>query len=116
MSEKMKTGKHGESIAARYLEAEGYKVIGRNFRAGRGEIDLIVSKADWVLFVEVKTRSSTTFGEPEEFVTPAQLNRIYDCAEEWIFLYDWKGHIRFDIIAITLGEPYNIEHFQDAIN
>ncbi len=120
MSDKIKTGNKGETLAARYFKSTGYEIIARNFRHGRAEIDLIVRKDDWVLFVEVKTRQSTDFGEPEEFVLPGQVSRIYDAAEEWIFSTDWKGHIRFDIVSVKLsddpeGEP-EIEHLEDAIN
>lgn len=120
MSDKIKTGNKGETLAARYLKARGYEIIARNFRHGKAEIDLIVRRRDWVLFVEVKTRHSTDFGEPEDFVLAGQVNRIYDAAEEWIFSNDWKGHIRFDIVSVKIGpepdEEPEIEHLEDAIN
>lgn len=120
MSDKIKTGNKGETLAARYFKSKGYEIIARNFRHGRAEIDLIVRRDDWVLFVEVKTRQSTDFGEPEDFVLAGQVNRIYDAAEEWIFSTDWKGHIRFDIVSVKLGpnsgDDAEIEHLEDAIN
>ncbi len=116
MSDKIETGNKGETLAARYLKEKGYEILARNFRHGRAEIDLIVKKKDWVLFVEVKTRSSSDYGEPEDFVLSQQVGRIYDAAEEWIFSTSWQGHIRFDVVSVRLGEPPEIVHFEDAIN
>ena len=119
MSDKIKTGNIGESLAADFLAQQGYEIVARNFRAGRAEIDLIAKRDNWVLFVEVKTRASNEYGEPEDFVTVEQMNRIYHAAEEWIFATDWHGDIRFDIITVKLGENFEeavIEQFEDAIN
>jgi putative endonuclease len=116
MSDKIKTGNQGEKLAADYLEKKGFEVIARNFRFGKAEIDLIVKRDNWMIFVEVKTRSSTAFGEPEEFVDDFKGNRIFEAAEEFIYAQDWRGHIRFDIISVKLGGEVVIEHFEDAIN
>ena len=113
MSDKIKTGSDGENRAARHLEAKGYRVVARNYRHGRGEIDLIVQRDNWMIFVEVKTRSGTNFGEPEEAVSYGQACRIYNAAENYIFATNWRGHVRFDVVAITLGK--GIDHFEDAI-
>ncbi len=63
MSDKIKTSADGENMAARFLESKGYHVRARNYRCGRGEIDLIMQRDNWIIFVEVKTRSSTHYGE-----------------------------------------------------
>jgi putative endonuclease len=77
-----------------------------------------VRRDDWTIFVEVKTRSSSDFGQPEEFVTPAQARKIYDAAEEFIFSTDWQGHVRFDVVSVLMNEEecLELEHFEDAIN
>jgi putative endonuclease len=116
VSDKIKTGNKGESLAADFLVDKGYEIMARNFRHKHAEIDLIVQRENWVLFVEVKTRSSTEFGEPEEFVDNRKINKIFEAAEEWIYTMDWQGHIRFDIISVKLGDDVVIEHFEDAIN
>jgi len=103
-------------LAADFLVEKGFQILERNYRYKHAEIDLIVQKNDWVLFIEVKTRSSFEFGEPEEFVDDRKANRIFEAAEEWIFSTDWKGHIRFDIISVRLDLNPVIEHFEDAIN
>ena len=116
MTDKIKLGKEGEQLAANFLIACGFEVIHRNYRHSHAEIDLIVRREDWLIFVEVKTRSSSAFGEPEEAVTAKKIRMIYNAAEEYIYSIDWKGHVRFDIISIKLGNPPEIQHFEDAIN
>ena len=116
MSDKIKTGNKGEKLAAEFLQQKGFEVVARNYRFKKAEIDLIVKRENWMIFVEVKTRSSTAFGEPEEFVDERKINHIFNAAEEYIFSTDWRGHIRFDIISVKLGREVVIEHFEDAIN
>jgi putative endonuclease len=116
MSDKAAIGKKGEDLAAAYLEEKGYRVVARNYRHKHAEIDLIVQKENWLLFVEVKARSSSAFGEPESFVDFKKGRKIFEAAEEYIFANDWHGHIRFDIISVKLGNPPEIRHFEDAIN
>jgi len=116
MSDKIKTGNKGEKLAAEFLENKGFEVLARNWRYRRSEIDLIVKQDNWIIFVEVKTRSSTAFGEPEEFVNDVKYRNMFDAAEEYVYKHDWHGHIRFDIISVKLGLEPVIEHFEDAIN
>ena len=116
MTDKIKTGSNGENLAADYLARKGFRIVARNFRYKKAEIDLIVQREDWMIFVEVKTRSSNAFGEPETFVTDYQGRLIYSAAEEFIFNRDWQGHVRFDIVSVSLGQPPRIQHFEDAIN
>jgi putative endonuclease len=116
MSDKTEIGRRGENLAAKFLEEKGFTVAARNFRYGKAEIDLIVQRDEWLLFIEVKTRTSLTYGQPEEFLTDRQVNRIFDAAEEYIYRINWQGHIRFDVVSIQLGKEIEIEHFEDAIN
>ncbi|WP_276367947.1 YraN family protein [Chryseolinea sp. H1M3-3] len=116
MSDKIEIGREGENLAAEFLKNKGWEIISRNYRYGKAEIDLIIKRDDWTIFVEVKTRSSSTYGEPEEFVDEFKARRIYDAAEEYIFATNWLGHVRFDVISIKLGSPPEIIHFEDAIN
>ncbi len=116
MSDKIKTGNKGERLAAEFLKEKGFEILECNYRYKKAEIDLIVQRENWVLFVEVKTRTSSLYGEPEDFVDAQKTSRIFDAAEEWIYSTDWRGHIRFDIISVKLGDPPVVEHFEDAIN
>jgi len=116
VSSKIKKGKKGEQLAADFLIAKGFEIVARNYRHKHAEIDLIVKRGDWLIFVEVKARSSAEFGEPEEFVDSRKINKIYEAAEEFIFSTDWQGHIRFDIVSVKLGAEPVVELFEDAIN
>ena len=104
-----------EDKAADFLAKKGYELIARNFRYGRNEIDLIVKKADVLVFVEVKMRSSNAFGYPESFVSDKQAERITVAAEEFQISNDWTGNVRFDIISIEKTQEQTIiRHFEDA--
>ena len=116
MSDKIEIGRQGENLAAEFLKKKGWEIVNRNYRHGKAEIDLIVRRDDWTIFVEVKTRSASLYGEPEDSVDEFKVRKIYDAAEEFIFSTDWQGHVRFDVVSIKLGNPPEIEHFEDAIN
>ena len=114
--DKTEIGRMGENIAADFLMSKGFQIAVRNYRHKKAEIDLIVKRGEWLLFVEVKTRASVAYGHPESFLHDFQAHRIFDAAEEYIYSTDWQGHVRFDVISILLGDPPTIEHFEDAIN
>ena len=116
MSDKIKTGNYGENVATEYLENKGFEIIARNYRYKKCEIDIIARKENWTIFVEVKTRTYSYYGHPEEFVGGQQAQRIFDAAEEFIYTTNWHGHIRFDIISVKPGVAPEIMHFEDAIN
>jgi len=116
MTDKIETGVHGENLAAEFMAKKGFRVVARNYRWKRAEIDLIVQREDWLIFVEVKTRTSNAYGEPESFVSDYQRRLIYDAADDYIFRTNWRGHIRFDIISVTPGPNPQIVHFEDAIS
>ncbi len=115
MSDKIKKGNEGEALAAQYLIDKGYKLLERNYRFKRSEIDLIVEKNNCLVFVEVKLRTSIAFGYPEEFVSEKKAAKIMEGAEQYIFQTDWRGNIRYDIVAIYKqnGQP-EIVHIEDA--
>ena len=114
MNQTQKLGKAGEQMAAELLEIKGFEIVARNFRYKRSEIDLIVSKENLLVFVEVKTRTNLDFGQPETFVTANQRRQIHAAAGEYIHQADWQHDIRFDIIAITPGSPPQMLHIEDA--
>jgi putative endonuclease len=116
MSDKIKTGSKGENLAAEFLIRKGFEILARNYRFKRAEIDLIIKRENWLVFVEVKTRTSNAFGEPEDFVDDYKANLIFEAAEEFIFSNNWQGHIRFDIVSVKMGNEPEIVHFEDAIN
>ena len=115
MTEKKKIGDKGEDDTVNFLLANGYEVLQRNYRFGRGEIDIIAHKENVMVFIEVKTRKNNKYGYPESFVDETQQERIHWAAEEYIRQSGWQGSIRFDIVAIMRNndEP-QLDHFEDA--
>ena len=115
MTDKMESGRLGENLAAEFLIQKGCSVVARNYRWKHAEIDLIVNRDDWLIFVEVKTRHSNAYGEPETFVDATKRRLMYSAAEHYIYSHNWKGHIRFDIVSVKPGSTPQIRHFEDAI-
>jgi putative endonuclease len=98
------------------LTRRGYRLVERNYRTRRGEIDLIVHKGDVVVFVEVKLRRSTGFGDPLEAVTPRKQATLRLLAER--YLADHQADfdtVRFDVIGILAGrDDLQVRHIEDA--
>jgi putative endonuclease len=115
MSDKIKMGKEAEDMAADFLKSIGYEIVERNYRYKRSEIDLIVRKDKWLVFVEVKMRSSDAFGYPEEFVDYQKRKNVVYGAEHYTYDHQYNGNMRFDVVAISMrnGVP-DIRHFEDA--
>jgi putative endonuclease len=117
MAKHNETGTKGEQIAEIFLLNRKYEIIARNWRFGKKEVDCIVRKNDAIVFVEVKTRSSTAFGFPEEYVTPQKQQYLKAAAAAWIEANPIPdGYVRFDVISILLqnGAVYEIRHFEEA--
>lgn len=116
MAEHNRTGAEGEQAACRYLEGLGYEVLERNWRHGKLELDLIARHERFLVFVEVKTRSSVQHGEPEEAVKQGKRGKLIKAANAYIQLTAAQEPARFDIVSVILhpsGKPY-IHHIPDA--
>jgi|SRR6476659_4029883 len=110
-------GKKGEVIAKAFLESKGYEILDENWTSGKAEVDLIAYQNKTIIFIEVKARSGNYFGEPEEFVDDKKQRLLTDAADEYIYIMEHKGEIRFDIISILFKkdfEGYEIKHIEDA--
>jgi putative endonuclease len=110
------SGKEGEEIATKYLESKGYQILARNYRMGHQEIDIIAQVQGIYVFVEVKSRSSSDFGFPEDFLSPQQEGRVRDASIHYLSEQNINAKdLRFDIISILIsGQNIDIEHFEDA--
>jgi putative endonuclease len=110
-------GKRGEEIAQEYLRRKKYKIITKGFRLHSGEIDVIASDRETLVFVEVKTRSAGPFGLPEESVNPKKQRQIRKIAEAYLALNKLQDvACRFDVISLVFDErgAYSISHIKDA--
>lgn len=108
-------GKLGEDAAVAFLQQAGHEIIARNYRYERAEIDIVSTHQNILIFTEVKLRSTNQFGYPEEFVSTHKAKLLVKAAEEFIHQHNWKGNLRFDVIAITvIQDKMNIYHIADA--
>jgi putative endonuclease len=109
-------GQKGEAIARKFLEDNTYEILDENWCYGKAEVDLIAYRDKRIIFVEVKTRSSTGFGQPEDFVNESKQTLLQKAAEEYLYIMNFKGEIRFDIISILFDKhgEYKLRHIEDA--
>lgn len=108
--EKRRLGFFGESKAVKYLKKCGYKILKRNFKCPFGEVDIIAEKDGTVAFVEVKTRTSDTFGAPNEAVGYGRQKRYKNCARFYFAHKTPDCTVRFDIIEVTKEGVNHIEN------
>lgn len=109
-------GHRGETIAKKFLEEAGYEILDENWCFGKAEVDLIAYRDKRIIFVEVKTRTSSGFGQPEDFVNQSKQTLLQTAAEEYLYIMNFKGEIRFDIISILFDKQgkYKLRHIEDA--
>lgn len=109
-------GRRGEEIARVYLEDNGYRIVNINWKYGRAEVDVIAEEGGKYIFVEVKTRTSTDYGEPEDFVGRKKEKQLEFASAAYIEMKNHQGEIRFDIIAIVFEnkDNYKLNHIEDA--
>lgn len=115
MAQHNELGKKGEKLAVDYLLKKGYDIVERNYRFDKAEVDIIAKKDDILAIVEVKTRSTIDFGNPQDFVKPKQIQRLVKAVDEYVTVNRLDVEVRFDIIAIVKsGKAYDIEHLENA--
>ena len=118
MSNNREKGDFGENKAAEFLLKNGYEIRKRNFHFGKaGEIDIIAEKDGELIFVEVKFRTSSTYGEPIESITPKKVATLKRVAEGYLYINKiYNKACRFDVIIVDFRskEPV-IEHLISAI-
>ena len=103
-------GKSGEDAVAAWYEGQGYQVVVRNWRCREGELDLIVRRGRTFVFCEVKSRSSSTFGAPQEAVTKEKQTRVRHLAARWLADGPVSAvAIRFDVASVLAGEVEVLE-------
>jgi putative endonuclease len=109
-------GQRGEAIAKAYLLEKGHEILFVNYRYAHLEADIISRDSNILIFIEVKTRTGNTFGDPEEFVGYAKQKNLQFLAERYMEQHEYNGEIRFDIISILFGNEgnYKLRHLEDA--
>tara|TARA_B100000949_G_C14107673_1_gene376945 strand:+ start:376 stop:735 length:360 start_codon:yes stop_codon:yes gene_type:complete len=108
-------GKKGEQLAVDFLQQKGFAILERNYRFQKAEVDIIIQKEDLICAVEVKTRSTPEFGNPQDFVKPKQIQQLVKAMDYYINENDLDVELRFDIVAIIKNKlGTRIEHLEDA--
>ncbi|WP_262732346.1 YraN family protein [Gaetbulibacter sp. NE] len=115
MAQHNELGKKGEQLAVDFLLQNHYEIVERNYRFDKAEVDIIAQKEDILAIIEVKTRSTTDFGNPQDFVKPKQIKNLVKAVDEYVTVNGLEVEVRFDIIAIVKNEKdYMIEHLENA--
>ncbi len=115
MAKHNQLGREGENAACNYLQQKGYQILERNYRYHRNEVDIIATYEDKLVVVEVKSRSSDYFGDPEDFVSNTQIKSIVNVIDAYIQQRDIDIEVRFDIVSITkTSKNLQINHIEDA--
>ena len=115
MAQHNELGKKGEQLAIDYLVKKGYVIRDKNWRFQKAEVDIIAQKKDILAVVEVKTRSTIEFGNPQDFVNPNKIKLLVSAIDEYVISKELDVEVRFDIIAIVSeNNNFIIEHLEDA--
>jgi putative endonuclease len=115
MAEHNELGKEGEKLAVKFLLKNDYKILETNYRYLKAEVDIIAQKGNTLAVVEVKTRSTDYFGNPQDFVNPKKIKLLLSAIDYYVVDKDLDVDVRFDIIAIIHQQKETkIEHLEDA--
>ncbi len=116
MAKHNKTGQLGEQLALDFLIKNGFQILEINWRHGRSEVDIIAKEGDILVFIEVKTRSSDAFGQPEEFVSKSKEKQLTKAAAAYMDLTGHEWEIRFDVVSVLKNRAgvWEIGHLKDA--
>ncbi|MCW2524683.1 MAG: YraN family protein [Frankiales bacterium] len=118
MSHNSALGQYGERVAARALTDAGFDVIDTNWRCARGEIDIVARDGATLVICEVKTRSSTAFGDPAEAVGSVKARRLRGLGLQWLAEHpgQWET-IRFDVVAVLTRDqaPAQVRHLRGVL-
>lgn len=119
MGKSNELGAWGEEKAARFLRQQGYEILERNYRCPYGEIDLIALDGDFLVFVEVRLRSSFFHGRPEETVDKRKQRKLYATGEWYLQRHPSEKQPRFDVVALYARDgmdtwPLPVKHIKNA--
>ena len=105
------TGNEGEILGATHLTQEGFSILEKNWRHSHWEVDIIASKDNTLHFIEIKTRKTKKFGQPEDKVGKKKMENLINAAEQYLYLYPQWNRIQFDILSISILNNKPVEYF-----
>ncbi len=113
----LRQGSTGENLAREFLLGKGYRVLHSNWKIRKGELDLVCSKDELLVFVEVKTRKNPERGEPGEALQGKKRQRLLNAARAYLTKHDlWHCSCRFDLVSVFISRYHcSIEHVHDVI-
>jgi len=115
MAESHSLGEKGEELAAAHLKENGYKILHRNWKSGKKELDIVAENKDFVVFVEVKTRSENYLASAQETISRDKMKFMILAADVYIRRYNINKESRFDVITIiSKGQNFTVEHLESA--
>ncbi len=115
MAEHNNLGRRGEDAAAAFLEKEGHRIVERNWSFSGYEIDIVSEHEGFIVFVEVKTRTSAQWGDPEDAVDERRMRRLIRGASHYLKKYCIDKPARFDIVSLLWNErQFELEYIEDA--
>jgi putative endonuclease len=115
MAESHDLGKMGEDLAAEYLKKAGFRILKRNWKFGRHEVDIIAENKDFLVFAEVKTRTEEILVPVGDIVNRDKQKSIILCADKYISWYNIGKESRFDVIMVIVSDGgHKIDHIEDA--
>ena len=112
-------GQRGEDAAAIFLRRQGFKILARNVRAGRNEIDIVAQEGKTLVIVEVRSRTADDEIHPEDSIGPTKQRHVHRAAEYYVArLRTPPADVRIDVVAVVMlpGEAPRITHYRDAID
>ena len=110
MAEHNELGKKGEELAVDYLVKTGFKILDKNWRYLKAEVDIIAQTKNTIVAVEVKTRSSDYFGDPQDFINQKKIKLLVMATNEYVISKDLDSEVRFDIIAVIKNKSIELFH------
>ncbi|ADG82872.1 hypothetical protein Tfer_1670 [Thermincola ferriacetica] len=111
---RLELGRKGEELAAEYLQRKGFRIIKQNYRCFFGEIDIVAVDKEYLVFVEVRTKSSAKFGTHAESITSRKIQKIRRVAECFLTCFPEQVNrkMRFDFVGVNLkSDKPQIEHY-----
>jgi putative endonuclease len=115
MAESHNLGQKGEDLAAEYLEKAGFKILQRNWKSGRHELDIIAENRDFIVFIEVKTRSEDYLEDPRSAINREKQKSMIYAADNYLQRNYVDKESRFDVITVIIkGKSHHIDHIENA--
>ena len=115
MAEHNKLGITGEQIAIEFLIENNFEILEKNWRYKRAEVDVIAKKDNWIIIVEVKTRSSGNFDSLADSINKTKIRMLTEAAEAYIMQNDLENEVRFDVISIIKNKTkHTIQYIENA--